>query len=985
MDPNNGTVTQWHGDYNIDGYYSNDVLSLPSDGTKIRWAYTRGDMNDATPLYSFNNEKNIQVTAPNGYKIILETSDSTDGNFSAKTYDTTTNNIDELHNYITTLTQGGGGYGDLFYMGEMYGNITYWQNSTYQYYVYAVVDETRSFRKGIRSTRRISLDEKTNEDTNLKNQSRVIPQAPDGKILTYKDYSIMIAVFNGIDVVDTEATVSREDYFTYLETGQLPQGQNQQDNNVPEVLQGVWWLKDLIDETDLTQERQIIGDNDDNDKIIKNITFKYETALSDHPDITFYYKNQAENSALDAGGSTDGIRGFITITIDQMIEEQWYTVGILNMSTGVDYRENPFIVKNNLLTAWDIGRSLRFTQKYVRLNEVEITSIVYYYQTDTQGLNGKLSYTDPGSAVNDYAIKSVEYGWHANVKSVTFRGTGTLTNGNRSLNNAEIVFVEGYDTLGKDVFKNMKTVTNVYLSDTITSILDGAFYGSTSLVTVDMKDSITNIGSYVFYGSTFLSNLTLPDTVTSIGEYSFYGTSRLKVFNVPSSLTSITNNMFNGATGITTLTIKDGVTDIGNSAFYEMKSLSTIVLPNSVTSIGEYAFYDTRSLTTLNLPSGMTSIGEKTFSGASGLTILTIPPNITSIQNLAFEATTSLITIVLGSTINSIATNAFTNSTLTNVFLPSTNDVNIPSPSTNTPFYGTNVSVFRISTFEAFNSSSIAYANESDNNPSITLTFKDQNDDDRLDVGATTSDKGFQTFNISHYTNNAWVTLYSFSMNVGQEYRGNDLVINLSNSNYSGWSKKVNPLRFTVFYTTNSNERLETVYYYYKAGLNGLGGTFTYTLPVDINPPIITVTGNNPATAEWKSPYIDDGATADGGETVSTSGTVDVTTIGSYTLTYYATDNVGNMGTATRTVNVVDRTPPNITVQGFNPATHERGTQYSDEGATADGGETITTINEVNITKVGSYKVKYSATDSAGNTGTAERIVNVVDLSLIHI
>ena len=47
------------------------------------------------------------------------------------------------------------------------------------------------------------------------------------------------------------------------------------------------------------------------------------------------------------------------------------------------------------------------------------------------------------------------------------------------------------------------------------------------------------------------------------------------------------------------------------------------------------------------------------------------------------------------------------------------------------------------------------------------------------------------------------------------------------------------------------------------------------TTPPDTVFPIITILGDNPATVELGSSYTDAGATSDGGETVSTSGTVD--------------------------------------------------------------------------------------------------------------
>ena len=72
--------------------------------------------------------------------------------------------------------------------------------------------------------------------------------------------------------------------------------------------------------------------------------------------------------------------------------------------------------------------------------------------------------------------------------------------------------------------------------------------------------------------------------------------------------------------------------------------------------------------------------------------------------------------------------------------------------------------------------------------------------------------------------------------------------------------------------------------------------------------------GDNPATVELGTSYTDAGATALiylVTITVTTTGTVDTDTLGTYTITYSATDASGNEATAlTRTVNVVDTTVP---------------------------------------------------------------------------
>ena len=148
---------------------------------------------------------------------------------------------------------------------------------------------------------------------------------------------------------------------------------------------------------------------------------------------------------------------------------------------------------------------------------------------------------------------------------------------------------------------------------------------------------------------------------------------------------------------------------------------------------------------------------------------------------------------------------------------------------------------------------------------------------------------------------------------------------------------------------------------------------------VDTTPPVITLLGSNPLTVERYSIYSDPGATTDGGENITLTSTLNMSIVGSYTLTYSATDDNNNTTTATRLVQVVDTTGPVITLTGANPLTIERYSTYIDPGAIADGGENVLTSASVNTSAVGSYTVTYSATDDNNNTTTVARTVNVVD------
>ena len=105
-------------------------------------------------------------------------------------------------------------------------------------------------------------------------------------------------------------------------------------------------------------------------------------------------------------------------------------------------------------------------------------------------------------------------------------------------------------------------------------------------------------------------------------------------------------------------------------------------------------------------------------------------------------------------------------------------------------------------------------------------------------------------------------------------------------------------------------------------------------------------------------------------------------------MNYSVTDSAGNTRSESRTVRVTDQTAPVITLVGAATVTVEASTSYLDAGASAedavDGNLTGTLgkenpINETTIKQPGSYTVTYTSTDSAGNSASATRTVNVVD------
>jgi len=161
---------------------------------------------------------------------------------------------------------------------------------------------------------------------------------------------------------------------------------------------------------------------------------------------------------------------------------------------------------------------------------------------------------------------------------------------------------------------------------------------------------------------------------------------------------------------------------------------------------------------------------------------------------------------------------------------------------------------------------------------------------------------------------------------------------------------------------------------------------------VDKIKPVLTMLGTNPMTLNvLVDAYTEPGATAmdnyDGDLTASVvmAGSVDPNVVGTYYITYTVKDSSNNTATAKRTIKVVDKVKPVITMLGATPITLRVGAVYVDAGATAmdnyDGDITanIVATSTVNTAAVGTYTVKYAVKDSSNNSAAVvTRTVKVI-------
>jgi hypothetical protein len=185
--------------------------------------------------------------------------------------------------------------------------------------------------------------------------------------------------------------------------------------------------------------------------------------------------------------------------------------------------------------------------------------------------------------------------------------------------------------------------------------------------------------------------------------------------------------------------------------------------------------------------------------------------------------------------------------------------------------------------------------------------------------------------------------------------------------------------------------------------------------------PVITLLGDNPTHVSVGGVFTDPGVivtdTVDGTDPITTfingiqqevsATTIDTTSPTTYLITYTAMDKAGNTKSAIRSVIVgnpdgtvstgttapvvgsSDVTAPVITLLGQPAIQISVGDLFTDPGATAvddtDGDVTVKIVvsGVVDTAVAGTYTLTYAVTDTAGNLGTASRLITMVPPTIL--
>lgn len=163
----------------------------------------------------------------------------------------------------------------------------------------------------------------------------------------------------------------------------------------------------------------------------------------------------------------------------------------------------------------------------------------------------------------------------------------------------EYWILKGITTIGPAAFDSNAGITDVWLSTTVTSIEEGAFYNCKNLKSINLK-KVEHIGKEAFFGCG-LESINIPETVSKIEDNPFAFCDSLKeitVSNENSKYKAFDNMLFNSSgkklicatTADNNTEFPAKVTTVGAYAFAGNKRMEEITFPKKIKKIDECAF-----------------------------------------------------------------------------------------------------------------------------------------------------------------------------------------------------------------------------------------------------------------------------------------------------------------------------------------------------------------------------------------------------------
>ena len=278
-------------------------------------------------------------------------------------------------------------------------------------------------------------------------------------------------------------------------------------------------------------------------------------------------------------------------------------------------------------------------------------------------------------------LRMVEITNASTVSDYAFANIKTLTN---------VTLANSVTTIGNSSFSGCIGLTSINL-ECVVSFGNSAFYGTSSLTEVDFSDNLTTIGSSAFYGSR-ISKIELPDSIVSVGSLAFASNSVLRtiIIRKDGAMLSYSSDMLKGFNSYAKIYVPDGLLTsyksnngwkaLGVDKFYGLSIVKSngmaisgntlvqyfgtdesVTIPSSISNILPYTFYRNSFVKRIVIPGTVTSISDHAFYRCDNLETVRLMRGTTQISSYAFAENALLQSINLPDTLVSIGTCAFDN------------------------------------------------------------------------------------------------------------------------------------------------------------------------------------------------------------------------------------------------------------------------------------------------------------------------------------
>ena len=292
--------------------------------------------------------------------------------------------------------------------------------------------------------------------------------------------------------------------------------------------------------------------------------------------------------------------------------------------------------------------------------------LVNIYNSDTSG-RYKMEITGSGDMIDAASPSAVAWRTYLpRVESVmvedgvTGIGAYAVVGPNVGSVLTSIQMADSVKRIGNGAFQYQQALTYVRIGDGVESIGASAFMACGALTDVYFPSGLKSIGGQAFYLCSKLGKLhgvVIPDSVETIGGQAFGLCSNLAALQFGSGLKSIGSAAFSGCSALKRLDLSpaSALETIGQSAFYGLRIVSAVI---SAKAIGQLAFSACTALSSVTLGNNVETIGSAAFSGCVSLKSLLLPSSLKTISYQAFE-NTGITALTIPSSVTQIDANAF--------------------------------------------------------------------------------------------------------------------------------------------------------------------------------------------------------------------------------------------------------------------------------------------------------------------------------------